>query len=94
VIWNGLEVGSIGLQVGAGGHTFWRWSIDDNGAPCREITTMGDTIGRDDAMAAFRAAWNEYAADPDRLRHMIEVKVDTAERMKRWGPGTGDTDRE
>jgi hypothetical protein len=48
VIWDGLEVGSIGLQVGASGRTFWRWSIHDNGAPCREISTIGDTLSRDD----------------------------------------------
>jgi hypothetical protein len=34
---------------------------------------MGDTIGRDDAMTAFRTARNEFAADPDRLRRMVKV---------------------
>jgi hypothetical protein len=46
---------------------------------------MGDTLGKDDAMAAFRAAWNEYAADPDRMRRLVEVKADAAQRATRSG---------
>jgi hypothetical protein len=74
VIWNGFEVGSIGLQVGAGGRTFWHWGIDTV-TPRLPFATHGDTLSKDEAMAAFRAAWNEYAADPDRMRHKVEVKA-------------------
>jgi hypothetical protein len=48
---------------------------------------MGDTLGRDDAMKQFREAGDQFAADPDRLQHVIDVHADIAERSKRWGPG-------
>jgi hypothetical protein len=93
VIWRGLAVGSIGLQRGAGQRTFWRWWIFDAGRPYRELTMTGDTMSRDDAMAAFRAAWDEFAADPGRLQHVIDYHAYEAERAKRWG-GTAQPDQD
>jgi hypothetical protein len=86
VIWQGHQVGSIGLQQGAHQQTFWRWSLYDFGAPVRDFATDGDTISRDDAMAGFRQACDRFAADADRMQHMIEYKRDIAERSKHWGP--------
>jgi hypothetical protein len=87
VIWNGIKVVSTGLQQATGQRTFWRWWIFDAGRPYRELTMSGDTMSRDDAMTAFRQAWNEFAAEPDRLQHVIDFHADIAERSKRWGPG-------
>ena len=84
MIWRDIEVGSIGLQRGAGGRTFWRWAIYDHGRPYRDLVTMGDTISRDDAMKQFRAAWDEYAADPARVDHLVEYHA--RERAKRPVP--------
>jgi hypothetical protein len=89
VIWRGLKVGSIARQQGASQRTFWRWCIYDAGRPYRELVMGGDALGRDDAMQAFRKAWDLFAADPDRLQHVIRVHADLADRSKRWGPGGG-----
>jgi hypothetical protein len=72
VIWRDIEVGSIGLQTGSGGRTFWHWGIDTVVPPPRDFATHGDAIGRADAMASFRRAWDQYAADADRLTNFID----------------------
>jgi hypothetical protein len=87
VIWNGFEVGSIGLQVGASGHTFWHWGVDDDTAPRLPFATHGDTLSKADAMAAFRTAWNEFASDEGRLRDLVAAKVDAAQRATRSSTG-------
>lgn len=85
VVWRDIEVGSIGLQQGAGQRVFWHWGLDTVGN--LGFPTRGDTISRDDAMAQFREAWDRFVADPARLQRMVEEKADSAERMKHWGPG-------
>jgi hypothetical protein len=61
VIWNGIEVGSIGLQQGSNQRTFWHWAIDTL-VPPPDFAIRGDTISRDDAMVRFRKAWNGLPA--------------------------------
>jgi hypothetical protein len=75
VIWNGIEVGSLGLQVGASGRTFWHWGIDVVLPPPRDFATYGDTMSRDDAMANFRKPWDQFSADADdRPARFVEMK--------------------
>jgi hypothetical protein len=76
VVWRGIEVGSIGLQVGAAQRTFWHWGLDAVGS--FEFATRGDTILRDQAMTLFRQAWDEFTADPDRLQRFVETVMRTS----------------
>jgi hypothetical protein len=40
--------------------------------PTVNMTMDGDTITREDAMKQFRAAWDEFATDPDRVQQVID----------------------
>jgi len=68
-----FEIGSIGIQHGAGAHTFWRWAIDSV-IPARELQMGGTGAGREDCMKQFRAAWERVAADPASLAEFLAAK--------------------
>jgi hypothetical protein len=57
VIWNGIDVGSIGLQQGSSQRTFWHGAIDTL-VPPPDFAIRGDTISRDDAMVRFGTAFS------------------------------------
>ncbi|UYO38422.1 hypothetical protein KQX62_17055 [Rhodopseudomonas palustris] len=46
---------------------------------------IGDTLSHDDAMKQFRAAWDVYASDPDRIGYLIEHHAYEAESEKTRG---------
>jgi hypothetical protein len=79
VVWNGLEVGSIGIQRGAAQRVFWSWGIDtpDN----LPFATHGEAENRDEATARFRTAWEAFAADPARLAEFVATKQAIAARF-------------
>jgi hypothetical protein len=72
VIWDGIEVGSIGVQQGAAQRVFWSWGLDT--IVKVPFETHGEASGRKEAMAAFRAVWEMFAADADRLAAFVEAK--------------------
>ncbi len=73
VIYDGLEVGSIGLQVGNELREFWSWGIDSI-VSMPTFPTDGEALSRDEAMTLFRAAWIEFASNLDRLAQFMEAK--------------------
>jgi hypothetical protein len=72
VVYDGVEVGSIGVQQGIGATESWRWGIDT----ILPKAPSGKAKDRDDAMAQFRAAWDEFSADADRLAYFMGMKRD------------------
>ena len=42
VVFDGVEVGSIGEQIGEGRRQFWSWGIDTVRPPDKEIITRGE----------------------------------------------------
>ncbi|MFC0243704.1 hypothetical protein [Rhodopseudomonas telluris] len=79
VILDGIEIGSIGVQVGVDGRTFWAWGIDTV-VPVRQFRTHGEAVDRESATAKFRQAWDVFASEPERLRAFIEWKTAAADR--------------
>ena len=72
-----FEVGSIGIQHGAGARTFWKWAIDTV-VPMRGFEAQGTGADREDCMRLFRAAWERFCTDPARLAQFLDMK-----RMRR-----------
>ncbi len=68
-----FEVGSIGIQHGAGARIFWRWAID-NVVSIRGLEAQGTGQDREDCMKLFRAAWERFCADPARLPQFLDTK--------------------
>ncbi len=70
VVWNDgvkdRKIGSLGVQTGAAGRTFWSWGIETVVAVL-DFPTHGEAADREAAMAAFREAWDKFASDPARL---------------------------
>ena len=73
VVYYGIEVGSIGLQVGAHQRQFWHWGIDTV-LPRQPFATQGEARDQDEATRLFRATWEVFASDPERLAEFIEMK--------------------
>jgi hypothetical protein len=72
---NGLEteIGSIGIQLGSGTAEGWAWAMDTV-VPMREQDTAGSGKDRKDCMRQFRAAWDNFSADPARLTEFLQAK--------------------
>jgi hypothetical protein len=68
-----IEVGSIGLQTGSRQRQFWHWGIDTV-LSRQPFKTDGEARNRDDAMAQFKAVWEVFASEPDRLASFLEMK--------------------
>ena len=74
VVYDGVEVGSIGVQVGQKSLLIhWAWGLT---AFCHDesFRTSGTSESRQDAMAAFKIAWEKFIADPDRLKAMRDAR--------------------
>jgi hypothetical protein len=54
--------------------TIWTWSID-RVLPRQSFATEGQASNLDDALTAFRQAWDSFRADPDRLDYFLLVKI-------------------
>lgn len=74
VIYEGVEVGSIGAQLGAGQRRFWSWGIDTV-LPRQPFATHGEGIDRESAMAQFKVAWATFCTDPTRLAAFLDMKA-------------------
>ncbi len=68
-----VELGSVGEQVGNAQRRFWAWGLDTV-LPPQGFPTDGEAPDRESAMAAFKAMWDRYASDPDRLDAFIKLK--------------------
>lgn len=79
VVYGDVEVGSIGIQNGAGLSQFWAWGIDTV-LPRLPFVTSGQCSSRDRAMENFKIAWGLLAEDPDRLASFLDGK------SKAWKP--------
>lgn len=69
-----LEIGSIGLQIGAGQRQFWRWGLDTV-LPQQSFPTDGEAADMETAMAKFKSIWEQFTADPDRLAAFLADKL-------------------
>lgn len=69
-----VEIGSIGLQTGAGQREFWSWGLDTV-LPQQSFRTDGEAKDRDDAMSQFKAMWELFAADPARPAEFVAMKL-------------------
>jgi hypothetical protein len=68
------EIGAIiGIQHGSGSSEYWTWAIDTV-MPMRDVDSQGRVNGRRDCMKQFRAAWDEFSADPARLTEFLREK--------------------
>jgi hypothetical protein len=71
VLYEGIEVSSIGIQQGIGTTTIWTWGIDTM-FPANEFpNSSGRTSNRGDAQRQFKAAWDRLTADPDKFAYFI-----------------------
>lgn len=68
-----FEIGSIGPHVGAHQRQYWHWGIDTV-LPRQAFETRGEARDREDAMSQFRAVWEVFASDPERLEGFLEMK--------------------
>jgi hypothetical protein len=66
------EIGSIGHQLGAHGRQYWSWGIDTPALLGRlPFRIDGEALDRDDAMKQFKAVWDVFAGDADRLERFL-----------------------
>jgi len=68
-----IEIGSIGVRLGAGTSEGWVWGIDTV-IPMRDVESEGSGKDRADCMRRFRAAWDKFSADRARLTEFLEMK--------------------
>jgi hypothetical protein len=61
-----VEIGSIGIRHGNGATEAWVWAIDTV-IPMQEVDAQGLGKDRKDCLKRFRAAWDQFSADPARL---------------------------
>jgi hypothetical protein len=73
VIHNGVEIGSIGEQTGTHQQVFWQWGIDTV-LPRQSFATEGKGRDREDCMKQFRAVWEVFVSEPQRLSQFMEMK--------------------
>lgn len=73
VVWNEIEIGSIGLQSGPDLTRFWRWAIDTV-LPPQGFATRGDGADLKDCKRQFADAWERFSSDPARLAEFLEIK--------------------
>jgi hypothetical protein len=66
-----FQVGSIGLQTSARQRVYWHWGIDTV-LPRQAFATSGEASDRDDAMNQFRAVWEVFASEPERLAKFLD----------------------
>jgi hypothetical protein len=77
------EIGSIGIQNLSGGHAGWRWGIDTV-VPMRDIDSEGEGRDRADCMRQFKAAWQRFSDDAERLAVFMAEK----RKSRRWNKAT------
>lgn len=68
-----VDVGSIGKQIVSRQRVFWRWGIDTV-LPRQPFATDGEGRDREDCMAQFRAVWEVFASEPERLAEFLKTK--------------------
>jgi hypothetical protein len=73
VIYDGIEIGSISKQIGAHHREFWSWGIDTV-LPKQSFATSGEGYDRDDCMKQFRAVWEVFVSDRERIEQFITMK--------------------
>ena len=77
VVYDGVEVGSIGEQLGAGRRQFWSWSIDTVLPPDKTIITRGEGGDLNHCMLLFKEAWHKFSRNPERLADFMQAKKDS-----------------
>ena len=92
VICEDTIVGAIVQSQGAGAETFWGWSIIMLAPASALVNKSGREATRDEAMAAFRRAWDVYGpeiGDGWWRRHLdhCEWLDEQAERWRRQREG-------
>ena len=73
VIFDGIEIGSIGSQIGSHNRQFWTWGIDTV-LPQQRFATFGQADSIGEAMTAFSASWERFIQDPARLQAMRDAR--------------------
>jgi hypothetical protein len=68
-----IEIGSVGVRLGAGIAEGWTWGIDTV-VVMRSFETEGTGKDRTRSMKQFRAAWDRLASDPARLIEFLAMK--------------------
>lgn len=69
-----VELGSVGEQIGNAQRRYWAWGLDTV-LPPQGFPTDGEAPDRESAMAAFKAMWDRYASDPDRLDAFLSLAL-------------------
>ena len=77
VVFDGVEVGSIGEQIGEGRRQFWSWGIDTVLPPDKEIITRGEGGDLNHCMLLFKEAWHKFSRNPERLADFMQAKKDS-----------------
>ena len=65
------QVGSIGQQTSTRQRVYWHWGIDTV-LPRQAFATAGEASDRDDAMKQFKAVWEVFASEPERLAKFLD----------------------
>lgn len=73
VIYDDIEIGSIGIQYGAGSTRFWAWGIDTV-LPRQDFPTSGKGVDLADCQRQFKAAWHKMSRNPERLETFLTMK--------------------
>jgi hypothetical protein len=63
MVYDDVEVGSIGAQMGTNAETFWAWGIDTV-LPPDGLTMHGKGENREDCMVQFKEAGTNSAETP------------------------------
>lgn len=73
VVYEGEEIGSIGIKNGKEASQFWAWGIDVV-LPQQDFPTDGMGRDREDCMTQFKAAWHKFSRNPERLEEFMTIK--------------------
>jgi hypothetical protein len=84
VVYDGIEIGSIGKQQGAQQRVFWLWAVDTV-LPRQSFATRGEGRDREDCMAQFKATWDVFISEPARLASFMEAKRSRPAGLKAKG---------
>lgn len=73
VIYDDVEIGSIGIQNGVGSAQFWAWGIDTV-LPRQDFPTSGKGTSLADCQRQFKAAWYKMSRNPERMEEFLTRK--------------------
>lgn len=73
VLYDDIEIGSIGIQNGVESTRFWAWGIDTV-LPRQDFPTRGKGADLADCQRQFKAAWHKMSRSPERLEAFLTIK--------------------